>query len=85
MNKKSAFNIFKNSEYNNVSEVSVKKNYFLVEHSHNFKADKRQLEIITNRTANLLGPESRYKLKKNTIYIEKKGKDDVFFLSSRLE
>ena len=87
MNKKSAYNILKDSGHTNIVEVIVKKNYFLAEHSHNFDVDiviiSGQLEIVTDFTSNLLVPGSRFKLKKNTIHTEKTGKNDVCFLSAR--
>ena len=87
MNKKSAYNMLKDSGHENIVEVTVKKNYFLAEHSHDFDVDivivSGQLEIVTDLTSNLLVPGSRFKLKKNTIHTEKTGKDDVCFLSAR--
>jgi quercetin dioxygenase-like cupin family protein len=87
MNKKSAHNILKDSGHNNIVELTVKKNYFLAEHTHDFDVDiiiiSGQLEIVTDFTYNLLIPGSRFKLKKNTIHTEKTGKDAVFFLSAR--
>lgn len=87
MKKKKAFNILKNDGHTNIVEVTVKKNFFLAEHSHDFDVDiiviSGQLEIVTDFSSNLLVPGSRLKLKKNTIHTEKTGKDDVFFLSAR--
>lgn len=89
MKKKNAFNILKKSGHKNIIEVTVKKNFFLAEHSHDFDVDiiiiSGQLEIVTDSTSNLLVPGSRYKLKKNTIHTEKAGIEDVFFLSARPE
>ena len=87
MNKKSAYNMLKDSGHENIVEVTVKKNYFLAKHSHDFDVDivivSGQLEIVTDLTSNLLVPGSRFKLKKNTIHTEKTGKNDVCFLSAR--
>ena len=87
MNIKKAFNILKNSGHNNITEVMMKKNDFLAEHSHNFDVDlivvSGQLEIVTDYTFNSLVSGSRFKLKKNTIHTEKSGEEGVIFVSAR--
>ena len=87
MDKKKAFEILKNDDYDDIVLIEKEANHFLDKHFHDFQVDiiiiTGTFEIELSNSNIILFPGSRLKLNKGEVHSEKAGSEGVSFLSAR--